>query len=73
MHNSEMSLLLYKTIRADQQRLYAKLEREQRMQYTQLRRNTLRRLAEKVRLQLKTLVSASLHRKQITPSSTATS
>lgn len=59
MYNTETSLLLYKTIRAEQQRQYAKLEREQRMHYTKVRRHTLRRLAQGIRAQLAKLAAPS--------------
>ena len=71
MYNAEYGLLLYNAIRAEQQRQNAKLEREQRMHYTQVRRNTLRRLARKIGTQLRALMTAPQQRKQITPSSTA--
>jgi hypothetical protein len=62
---------MYDTVRAEQQRKYAKLEREQHMHYTQIRRHTLRRLAQKIEMQLRALLTVPHHGKQMTPSSTA--
>lgn len=71
MYNADHGLLLYDAIRAEYQRRNAKLEREQCMHDTHIRRHTLRRLAQKVGTQLRALLTAPQQRKPITPSSTA--
>lgn len=71
MDNAGITVLLYHTIRAEQERRNAKLEREQRMHYTQVRRNTLRRLAQTMGMRLRALASVLQNRSHTTSSSTA--